>query len=78
MLLKKDLKNKKNQLLVNAQVSVEFLDRKTERAFKKQNLDYIRYRKVTEELTWLSTKKCNTGKYTAGSKIKIKILIKVI
>ena len=51
MLLKKDLKNKKNQLLVNAQVSVEFLERKTERAFKKQNLDYIRYRKVTEELT---------------------------
>lgn len=50
MLLKKDLKNKKNQLLVNAQVSVEFLERKKERAFKKQNLDYIRYRKVTEEL----------------------------
>ena len=70
MLLKKDLKNMKNQLLVNTQVSVEFLERKIERAFKKQ--------KLTQELTWLSTKKCNTGKYTAGSKIKIKILIKVI
>ena len=51
MLLKKDLKNMKNQLLVNTQVSVEFLERKRERAFKKQNLDCIRYRKVTQELT---------------------------
>lgn len=43
MLLKKDLKNMKNQLLVNTQVSVEFLERKRERAFKKQ--------KLTQELT---------------------------
>ena len=78
MLLKKDLKKQEKSAASKCTSFCGIFRKKNRKSIQKTKSGLHQIQESYRRTYMTVNKKCNTGKYAAGSKIKIKILIKVI